>query len=186
MTTAERISQAALRILLDEGAQAVTMRRVAADAGVTAMASYRHFPNREALLRAVVDEAVADATQGWGKDTGGLDFVARLDVLVEKFLDFALGMPNLYSLLVTERWDFQSGGSPAFAPVLGIVEEAMISGELKADDSMEVTLAVIAPVMGLLQQHLGGRLTVDEPGFRALCRRTTERVRNGLKNGLTA
>ncbi|TCO62371.1 TetR/AcrR family transcriptional regulator [Actinocrispum wychmicini] len=186
-TTVERISQAALKILLEEGAQAVTMRRVAAASGVTAMASYRHFPNREALLRAVVDEAVADVTQEWGKDLGA-DFGAQVDALLEQFLDFALGMSNLYLFLVAEQWDgarqfpedFRTGGSPAFAPMLGVVEEAMINGVLKADDPLEVTLAVTSPVMGLVQQYLGRRIALAEKDFRALCQRTVQRVLNGL------
>jgi AcrR family transcriptional regulator len=187
--TAERIAQAALKILLNEGAQAVTMRRVAADAGVTAMASYRHFPNREALLRKVVDDAVADFTKDWGTRGTGLAFERQLDLLTEEFLDLALGMPNLYMFLVAERWegarqfpeDFRTGGSPAFAPVLGAVEEAMINGVLAADDPLEVTLALTTPAMGLVQQYLGGRIDLKEPEFRALCGRTTERVLNGLK-----
>lgn len=188
MTTVERISKAALKILLEEGAQAVTMRRVAVDAGVTAMASYRHFPNREALLRAVVDEAVADVTQSWDKEPGG-DFGTQVDVLLEQFLDFAMGMPNLYLFLVGEPWDgakqfpedFRAGGSPTFAPMLGVVEAAMISGVLKADDPLEVTLAITMPVTGLVQQYLGRRITLDEKDFRALCRRTVRRVLNGLE-----
>src|SRR2546423_7579283 len=105
METAERIADAALKILLAEGAQAVSMRRVAADAGVTAMASYRHYPNREALLRAVVDRVVDDVTKDWGKVAAGLDFERQVDVLLTEFLDFALGMPNLYLFLVAEQWE---------------------------------------------------------------------------------
>lgn len=46
------------------------MRRIAADLGCDPMAIYRHFPNREALLDAVADLALADlpdpgATSGW-------------------------------------------------------------------------------------------------------------------------
>jgi AcrR family transcriptional regulator len=187
--TAGRIAAAALRILVGEGAQAVTMRRVATEAGVTAMATYRHFPNREALLRSVVHAAVAEATSGWGDLGRGLELAARIDVLADAFLDFALGRPNLYHYLVTEHRpdalrfpeDFRTGGSPAFAPVFAAVEQALRDGVLRDDDPLEVTLAVTTPVMGLVQLYLGGRMNISEPDFRALCKRTTRRVLNGLK-----
>ncbi|NUU24738.1 MAG: TetR/AcrR family transcriptional regulator [Streptomycetaceae bacterium] len=187
--TADRIAAAALGILLAEGAQAVTMRRVAEDAGVTAMATYRHFPNRDALLRAVVGKAVAEMTAGWGDLGADLPFDRRVDALADAFLDFALGRPNLYRHLVAEHRpdarrfpdDFRDGGSPAFAPVFTAVERAIRQGTLRDDDPLEVTLAITTPVMGLVQLYLGGRMTTSESDFRALCKRTVERVLNGLR-----
>jgi AcrR family transcriptional regulator len=188
--TADRISTAALAILLAEGAQAVTMRRVAADAGVTAMATYRHFPSRDALLRSVADAAVAEMTADWGERGRELAFGARVEVLADAFLDFALGRPNLYRYLVTEHrsdalrfpQDFQAGGSPTFAPVFAAVEQALKEGVLRDDDPLEVTLAVTTPVMGLVQLYLGGRMDMSEADFRALCKRTTGRVLDGLRD----
>ncbi len=185
--TAERISAAALAILLHEGAQAVTMRRVAADAGVTAIASYRHFPSREALLRAVVDAAFEELGTNWGKRVTEADFETRFYGLLDDFLDFALGRPNLYTFLVADRRDgvrrfpedFRAGRSPAFTPVIEIVEQGMRDGVLRVDDPLEAALAITTPVMGLVQLYLGGRMDMSEEDFRALCRRTVGRVLNG-------
>ncbi|GAB2985609.1 TetR/AcrR family transcriptional regulator [Amycolatopsis acidiphila] len=185
--TAERIAEAALAILLGEGAQAVTMRRVAADAGVTTMATYRHYPNREALLRAVVDAAFAELGKDWGKRAQELDFGTRFYGLLNDFLDFALGKPNLYTFLVTDRRegvrrfpeDFRAGRSPAFTPVIDVVEQGMREGALRRDDPLEAALAITTPVMGLVQLYLGGRMDMSEKDFRALCRRTVGRVLDG-------
>lgn len=187
--TAERVASAALSILLAEGAQAVTMRRVAAEAGVTTMATYRHFPNRETLLRTVVDDAVADVTRDWGKRVVAETFEDRFFGLQDDFLDFALGKPNLYTYLVTERResvrhfpdDFREGGSPTFAPVFEVVEQGMREGVLKADDPLEVTLALTMPVVGLVQLYHGGRVSLSEQDFRTLCRRTTGRILDGVR-----
>ncbi|ONI78882.1 TetR family transcriptional regulator [Actinosynnema sp. ALI-1.44] len=187
--TPARLTAAALTILLAEGAQAVTMRRVAADAGVTTMATYRHFPNREALLHKTVDDAVGEITAGWATAAAEGDFTTRTEQLLNLFLDFALGKPNLYVYLVAERRpdarqfpdDFRAGGSPAFAPMLDTVARAMRDGALRQDDILEVTLAITSPVVGLLQQYHGGRIDLPEPEFRALCARTVERVLNGLR-----
>jgi AcrR family transcriptional regulator len=187
--TAERIASAALSILLEEGAQAVTMRRVAAAAGVTAMATYRHYPNREALLRHVVDAAVAELSKDWGNRGDTATFDGRLDGLTDDFLDFALGKPNLYAFVVTERRegtkqfpdDFRTGGNPTFGPVFEAVEQGLPEGVLRAGDPLEVTLAITAPAMGLVQLYHGGRINLSEHDFRALCKRTIERVIHGLR-----
>jgi AcrR family transcriptional regulator len=187
--TAERIASAALSILLAEGAQAVTMRRVAADAGVTTMATYRHFPSREALLRTVADAAVADLTSEWGKRRSARALDGRLEGLADDFLDFALGTPHLYTFVVAERRegarqfpaDFRTGGTPTFGPVFEAVEQGIREGALRADDPLEVTLAITMPVMGLVQLYHGGRINLSEHDFRALCKRTTGRILNGLR-----
>lgn len=187
--TADRIAAAALSILLAEGAQAVTMRRVAADAGVTAMAAYRHYRNRETLLRTVADAAVAELTRDWGERRDARAFDDRLDGLTDDFLDFALGKPNLYSFVVTQRRegvrrfpeDFRDGGTPAFAPVFETVEQGIRDGVLRPDDPLEVTLAITTPAMGLVQLYHGGRIDLSEKDFRALCKRTVGRVLDGLR-----
>lgn len=187
--TADRLAAAALEILLAEGAKAVTMRRVAAEAGVTTMATYRHFPNRETLLRTVVDDAVAEVTRDWGKRAAAETFEQRVLGLQKDFLDFALGQPNLYTYLVTERResvrhfpdDFRAGGSPTFGPVFEVVRAAIREGVLKADDPLEVTLAVTMPTVGLVQLYHGGRVRLSEKDFRDLCERTTGRILDGLR-----
>lgn len=186
--TAQRLASAAETILLEEGAAAVTMRRVAAAAGVTPMATYRHFPNREALLRQVVDAAFAELGKTWGRRPA-TTVTERITGLHDDFLDFALGKPNLYRYLITDRReggrrfpeDFRGEGSPAFGPVVAVVEQAMRDGELRDDDPLEATLALTMATVGLVQLYLGGRMGLDEPEFRALCHRTTERALDGLR-----
>jgi len=56
VATVRRIAGAALQLLERGGPQRVTMRRVARAVGITPMAIYHHFPNREALLKAVTDQ----------------------------------------------------------------------------------------------------------------------------------
>ncbi|MCP2322892.1 AcrR family transcriptional regulator [Hamadaea flava] len=186
--TAQRLADAALAILIAEGAPAVTMRRVAADAGVTTMATYRHFPNREVLLRTVAVAAQRDVAAKWGQ-RGGSDFDSQLAGMLDDFLDFALGQPHLYGFLLTDvrdgarRFpeDFAAGGSPTFDPVVAAVRGWMATGVLRADDPLEVALALTSSVQGLVQQYLGGRMGLPEADFRALCARTVGRVLNGIR-----
>lgn len=188
-SAAARIASVARTILVEEGADAVTMRRVAAAAGVTPMATYKHFPNREALLRTVADASFLELFGEWGKRVPAGDIEERFNGLLDDFLDFALGSPHLYLFLLTDRRedarrfpeDFRGGTSPAFGPVADLVEESMRDGFLRPDDPLEVTVTITAHAQGLVQLYLGGRIGLSEADFRALCRRTTWRIFDGIK-----
>ncbi|MFC5833020.1 TetR/AcrR family transcriptional regulator [Nonomuraea insulae] len=187
--TAARIVAVAQRILIEEGAGAVSMRRVGDAVGITAMAIYRHYPNREALLRAVADRSTGELGAAWAgrPSTGGLE--ERMSAALDGFLDFALGSPHLYRFLISDAWagarrfpeDFREGQSPAFGVIMGLVEEGMRAGFLRADDPLETALVVTSCVQGLLQQYLSGRFGMSEADFRALCHRSTWRIVDGLR-----
>lgn len=53
--TPDDVVQAAMQIADEDGLSAVTMSAVAARVGFTTMATYRYFPNKEALFDAIVD-----------------------------------------------------------------------------------------------------------------------------------
>jgi AcrR family transcriptional regulator len=54
-----QIVAAARRLFARRGYDATTTREIAAEAGVSDALIYRHFPGKEALLRAVVDDGIA-------------------------------------------------------------------------------------------------------------------------------
>jgi TetR/AcrR family tetracycline transcriptional repressor len=58
--TTEEIAAVAARLMREEGTDGVTMRRVASECGVTAMALYHHVENKEELLTLVVDRVIGD------------------------------------------------------------------------------------------------------------------------------
>jgi AcrR family transcriptional regulator len=58
--TIERITAAALRILDDEGLDALTMRRLADDLGAGAASLYRHVANRDELLVEIIDHVLGE------------------------------------------------------------------------------------------------------------------------------
>ncbi|WP_049566867.1 TetR/AcrR family transcriptional regulator [Nonomuraea sp. SBT364] len=188
-STAERVAEAARTILVSEGAGAVTMRRVAELAGITAMAIYKHYPNREALLGAVADRTFRELGDGWGTRVPDGDWEARTLGLLDDFLDFALGRPHLYTFLMTDRRerarrfpdDFEGGGSPAFTRVAELAEEGMRLGLLRPDDPLETALVLTSSIQGLVQLYLGGRIGLPEDDFRALCVRTARRILHGIQ-----
>jgi AcrR family transcriptional regulator len=60
--TTQEILQTARRLLVDEGSDAISLRAIARDMGMTAPALYRYFASHEDLLEAVVGNIFGDLT----------------------------------------------------------------------------------------------------------------------------
>lgn len=190
-STATKIATVARDIVATEGTEAVSMRKVAAAVGVTPMAIYRHYPNREALLAATADTVFADLAEQWGKRTWAedVDLVSHLADVTGDHLDFALGSPRLYAFLFTERRDrarsfpedFRAGRSPTLNLLTQTLSEAVRRGELRECDVWELALVLAALMHGLVQMYHGGRIDLPEPSFRALCESAVWRVLDGVR-----
>ena len=188
--TAQRIAAAARRLLDREGAEAVTMRRVAAASGITAMAIYRHYPDRAALLNALADEGFEQlsASLKGRRFTGTLE--RRLAKMADLYLDHALANPRLFELMFLKpregarRYpaDFKARKSPTATLMADLIAAGMVSGELKRDDPWEITFEMGALSHGLIMLYLGGRMQVTPVALRALYRRAFRRYLNGIRS----
>lgn len=187
--TAERIAVEARAILLGEGAEAISMRRVAAAVGITPMAIYRHYPNREALLRAVAEHGWAELTARWRTGPRLDNPRAELRRTLNGLLDFALEHPTLYALLHLHRGtaadgdgtpDFRSEQSPVLRAVLAAVDEGMHRGMFAADDVSEVALSIVALMHGLISMQHADRLGLPDREFRVLCGTAMTRLLHGV------
>ncbi|MET1072544.1 MAG: TetR/AcrR family transcriptional regulator [Umezawaea sp.] len=186
-STGDRIAAIAHDLLVSEGSAAVTMRRVATAAGLTAMAIYRHFPNRESLLDSVAETSFAALAGEWGERDWSADFQAQLDEALDAYLDFALDQPHLYAFLFTEqragarRFPDEAGESPTLSVLADALTSGMRSGVLRQDDVWELALVISATLHGLVQLRAGGRLALPDDDFRALCRTALGRVLDGVR-----
>jgi AcrR family transcriptional regulator len=187
--TADRILAAARELLDREGPAAVAMRPVAEQVGITPMAIYRHYADRESLLNAIANEGfreLADRVQAL-RLTGDLE--KRLLQIGDVFLKWALRFPHLYHLMFLAPRegarqypkDFTAGRSPTFNPSVRVFEEAMRAGELRADDPVEIAFELSAISHGLIVLYLGGRVGLSEKKFRELYRRSFRRYLDGLR-----
>lgn len=151
---------AALRLLADDGADAVSLRAVARRAGVSAMAPYRHYPDKEALLAAV-------AAQGFD----GLRDVLRAadeaapagQALVAQavaYVRYALENPALFRLMFGPKRlcthpELIAAGEAAYA-----VLAARVAAEAPADaDRDSRALGCWSLVHGLASLFLDGRIS---------------------------
>jgi AcrR family transcriptional regulator len=187
--TVEKILMAARRLLDKEGAGAVTMRRVGDAVGITAMAIYRHYGDREALLNAIADQGFEElaARLAAMRFAGGVE--QRLTKMGEIYLDHALDHPRLFELMFLEAregarrypHDFKAGRSPTVNVMVNVVKEGMDAGVFRKGDAWEIVFEMGALSHGLIMLYLGGRMDATPAGFRSLYRRSFRRYLRGIR-----
>lgn len=188
-STSDAILAAAHKLFDREGVDAVTMRRVAEMVGLTPMAIYRHFPNREALLKQVSDNSFNTMAHAWDESIKGLDVVERLLALLEPYLDYALAHPHLFDYNFSVRrddarrypTDFLAGRSPTFNVGVETIREGMRNGVLKQGDPNAVCMTIIVHQHGLIALYRADRFSFDEAQFREFYLESLIRLLDGIK-----
>ncbi len=186
--TSQHIYATALRILEAEGPQAVTMRRVAKDVGITPMAIYHHFPGREALLNAVVDSEFERLTAFFSPPNGKRSFEAAMIHIMDGYIDYALAHPRIFDYVFSaprpgaRRYpdDFRARRSPTLNVTADAVAAWMRLGKLRRDDVWEIAMELWAHAHGYLALWRGGRFHLSEEEFRKLVHRSLRRLLHGL------
>ncbi len=165
------------------------MRRVASAVGITAMAIYRHYPDRTGLLNALADEGFRELSEQVQAAIRKGSLQARIFRVLDVHLTFALRNPRLFELMfLTPRegarqypGDFESGRSPTATPMAELLQEGMATGYFRRDDVWSIVLEAGALFQGLVMLYLGGRLNMSPIRFRSFCRRAMRRYFHGLR-----
>jgi AcrR family transcriptional regulator len=96
---AEEVIAVARRLLEEEGAATLTMRRLAERVGIRAPSLYKHFPDKAALEAAVIATGLEDAAAAFEAAVGAA--ADPLTALAAAYRQFALDHPHLYRLMNT-------------------------------------------------------------------------------------
>jgi AcrR family transcriptional regulator len=181
--TRDRIFKAAKSILQKEGIDALTIRKVAKRSGISPMAVYRHFADKDALINALM----ADGFAAWETRVRAIrktDPIEWLGALTDTFLDFALNDPHRFDaaffLPASEARqypeDFVAGRSPAVALAMIHIDQARAAGQLNATtSSLDIILSLSATAQGLVSMHRARRFSSDAQ-FTAIFRATILRL----------
>jgi len=189
LTTQEKILRAAHKLLEKEGAAAVSMRRVAEAVDITPMAIYRHFANRDALMKRISDDAFTAVADQWQQHAQTTDLMQGLRHAMLNYLDYALRHPHMfdYSFSVARddarRFpdDFRARLSPTLNVVADLLAEAMRQGTLRAGDPWDVAMTLWAQGHGLIVLYRAGRFNYDEAQFRRFYLQSIGVLFDGIK-----
>ena len=180
----QRILSAARRIHRTQGVAALTVRAVARDVGLTPMAIYRHFEDKDALLMALVEEGFAKLEVAFEKALNTKTPLKAIERFLLAYGEFALEEPNAFELMFLIRRpgvpeapaSLRTSSSPSFEAAISAVREAMETGDLKRGDPGETILTAWATAHGLIVLHLSGRFGGKDDVFRTIYRRTVKRL----------
>ncbi len=176
--TRDRIFTAASDILARDGLAGLSMRKIASQAGLSPMALYRHFADKDALINALMDHGFA----AWDARVRAIEApgpLAWLDRLLDAFLAFALDEPHLFDaafFLPASRArqfpdDFAAERSPSVALIVAQIAQAKADGLMGGEAAQDIALTLWALGQGLVSLYRAQRFA-DEAQFRILYHRT--------------
>jgi AcrR family transcriptional regulator len=160
------------RTVADRGAQALSLRELAREVGVSHAAPRRHFPDRQALLDALAQDGFERLGYELERavERAGPSFGARLHALSQAYIAFATRHPALLELMFAGKERdgadrVREAGDRVMATALGVFSDAQSGGELPAGDPARVATVAFATLQGLAAMANGGMIDsapVDE------------------------
>ena len=181
-------------LILERGADAVSLREISQAAGVSHAAAYRHYADKQALLADLAEagfrKLVAINRRSMAAAGGGP--IEQLQACGRAYVRFGVREPHLLHLMFGGAIvDWQAHASLAQASaelaqtLADVVQAGQASGELRAGDVGDLTLTAWSLVHGLALLIVGRRI----PGVKvdaAFVRHASKRCVALLVDGLRA
>src|SRR5262249_62186338 len=154
------------RLLAQEGPQALSTRRLAAEAGTSTMAVYTYFGGMGELVRAMVHE-------GWARLNGYLEKVRKTDDPVGDLASLGVAYrhnaqanPHLYAVMLggsslggfSLTDEDRQHGRYTLEAVVGCVQRCMQAGRFRQADAQLIAHQMWSAMHGLVTLELGGYL----------------------------
>lgn len=143
----ERIVRAAVRVMDEEGLEAVSMRRIGRELGVEAMSLYNHVRDKEDILDSICEVVVSDFRI---PDAAAWSEAARL--AAREYRSLLLAHPAVITLMTERKRPFTSADSlRAYEFVL----EAFRTAGLSEADSVKAFHVFGGYILGFVTMELG-------------------------------
>lgn len=156
----EAIVAAARELIVADGLEALSLRRLAATLGVTAPALYAHVTDKEDLLRAVA-EGEFEALVATFDAVDAADPLERIRAHGRAYVAHARANPALFQVMFlfppdlgpgsTAGADELPGATKAFAAAAAAVQAAIDAGQIASDDPLLVALTLWSGTHGVAE-----------------------------------
>ena len=156
--------ESAARLIAEEGAAGLTLRRLAREVGTSTMVVYTHFGGMDELRQEVRREGFGRLAEHLNGVVPSRDPVFDLGLLGWAYCRNALTNPNLYRVMFME---VTAPGGPVigydtFETLVKAVDRAAQAGRFTPGNEVERARQVWALSHGTLALHLANLLTVEE------------------------
>ena len=165
----EALLEQAERTVRDRGADALSLRELAREVGVSHGAPRRHFPDRQALLDAVAEAGFdrLGAELRAAADGAGEEFEPRLRATAAAYVRFATRDPALLDLMFAGKHRETSGAldeaaENAFAVMLELIAQGQAEGALEPGEPERVGLVLFSTIQGIASLVSAGIVQADQ------------------------
>lgn len=155
--------RAAMELLEESGATALSLRAVARRAGVSPAAPYRHYANREALISAVAAVGYGELAEYLAAAHPSPSTPDDLAAVAVAYVRFALQRPALFRVMFGEPCDSDSPERVAAVAAISEYLGGLVARCFPGADAEALSTAVWALVHGLAFLHLDGKLDASTP-----------------------
>jgi AcrR family transcriptional regulator len=173
----QNLLDAAEAVLVRDGLPGVTVRAVAAEAGVAPMGVYNRFGSKDGLIEALVMRSfdlLREAVEGADGSEPVADPVERLVASGRRYREFALTHPEQYGLLfLLPRLPQEGAGNPeveeharaAFEALVAHVVYGIEAGVIRAGDPVDLAQQIWSTVHGAVALELGQMVLTEDAGL---------------------
>jgi AcrR family transcriptional regulator len=155
--------RAAMELLEEDGATALSLRAVARRAGVSPGAPYRHYADRNALISAVAAVGYLELGAHLAAAHPSPSTTDDLAAVAIAYVQFALARPALFRVMFGEPCDRDSAEGAAAVAAISEYVGAIVRQSFPGADVEAMSTAVWALVHGLAFLHLDGKLDTSTP-----------------------
>jgi AcrR family transcriptional regulator len=163
----DQILEISRHLLYQEGYKALSMRKIAKQADVTATSIYLYFENKDHLLHTLIEESVEDLSQFI--ETRALpktDSIERFKAITESYVQFALEYPEKYEIIYKVRPDSMARypkekfrkARRAYELLVKTIEESVAQGLMEVDKPVVAAYSIWAQLHGVVSVVLNKRL----------------------------
>ena len=180
------------QMILEEGIESLTLRRIGARLGVSRTALYRHFKNKEALLAKLACEGFVALTAAMrGAVERRKSGERRLAEIAAAYVAFAIANPSTFHVMFGRRFqnwvehtELIHASRGAFALLLQATLDAVSGAAITSADANKIAQAVWSAAHGISVLAMDGRLrgkSLHPTDYCELARLSVDLIEQGLE-----
>lgn len=159
--------EACRELLIEEGYRNCSLRKIAAEAGVTATSIYLHFDNKDDLIHSLMERSIEELNDRLAEVAGRPgDALGKLETLAREYVRFALENPRQYQVIYRVSSDEMARypkekfrkARRGYQIVAGVIKEGVSAGVLQEPRPMLAAYILWAQLHGVLTVLFSRRL----------------------------
>lgn len=163
--THEKILQVAAKLFVRQGYTATSVNQIAEEAGIGKATVYHHFPDKQAIIQAILDQSSSRAQSALAAATEVADPRRRIEAAAKASLGFLYGSIDLFQVVRREVPESKARLQTEFASFLRVymtlltdaIRQGVEQGTFRSADPADAARTLMAMLQGLyVQAFLGG------------------------------